>query len=62
MFLVRKVIFHLFPLFENLEISDGIIVLIIGGIATAGYILVRTYIKSYISAIINEELEKTLNG
>ncbi len=62
MFFVRKVISHLFPLFENLEMSDGLVIgitiLLIGAVFTAAYILIRTYIKSYISAIINEELEK----
>lgn len=59
---VRKVISHLFLLFENAKISNeviiGITVLIAFAALTAAYILIRTYIKSYISAIINEELKR----
>ena len=62
MLLVRKVIFHLFSLFEGLEPSDnlvvGVIILAISLFFTGFLVLIRTYIKSCISEIVNKELEK----
>jgi len=62
MLLVKKVIFHLFSLFEGLKPSDnlvvGVVILAIGLILTGLLILIRTYIRSCISEIVNKELEK----
>lgn len=62
MVLSRKVIFHLFSLFTSLKFGEdlitGIIILIVG-LALAGFfVLIRVYIRSYISEIVSKELEK----
>lgn len=63
MFFTRKVIFHLFSLFERPEFSDdliiGVLVLIISLVLAGFFVLIRAYIRSYISEIVNKELEKS---
>ena len=62
MILEKEVIFHLFSLVENLKIRDELVVgvvLTIIGLAFAGFfVLIRTYIRTYISEIVRKELEK----